>query len=65
MVDKIARQAKERLETTKSVLGEDGLKKKAQELEVAQRENDRPIPAEMITSFPISDVNQTRRPVCV
>jgi len=60
MVDKISRQAKERLESTKSALGEAGLKQKAEELQSAQTENDRPIPNNMITDFPISDV----RPVC-
>jgi hypothetical protein len=42
---------------TKSALGEAGLKRKAQELEAAQTENDRPIPSNMITDFPISDVS--------
>jgi hypothetical protein len=57
MVEKISRLAKERLESTKSALGEAGLKQKAEELQSAQTENDRPIPSNMITDFPISDVS--------
>lgn len=57
LAEKIARQTKEHLAQTKEKLGEAGLKKKAEELEVAQKDNDRPIPAEMITDFPISDVS--------
>lgn len=58
MVEKISQQAKERLASTKTALGEAGLKRKADELAAAQKENDRPIPDNMITDFPISDVSQ-------
>jgi Zn-dependent M16 (insulinase) family peptidase len=64
MVEKISRQAKERLETTKSGLGEAGLKKKAEELKAAQTENDRPIPSDMITNFPISDASVSCASAC-
>jgi Zn-dependent M16 (insulinase) family peptidase len=58
MVEKISQQAKERLASTKTALGEAGLKRKGDELAAAQKENDRPIPDNMITDFPISDVSQ-------
>ena len=58
MVDKISEQAKERLASTKASLGETGLQRKADELAAAQKENDRPIPDNMITDFPISDVSR-------
>lgn len=57
LAEKLAQESKERLAGTKEKLGEAGLKKKGEELDVAQEENDRPIPAEMITDFPISDVS--------
>jgi Zn-dependent M16 (insulinase) family peptidase len=49
---------KARVERRKAELGEEGLAKKAKELEEAQEENDRPIPDNMITDFPISDVSR-------
>lgn len=58
MVDQVSKASKELLENTKKSLGETGLKIKADELEAAQQENDRPIPEDMLTSFPISDASQ-------
>ncbi len=52
---------KARVQARKAELGEEGLSKKAKELEKAQEENDRPIPDNMITDFPISDVSNRRR----
>lgn len=57
LAEKLAKEAKEHLAATKEKLGEAGLKKKGEELDEAQKENDRPIPDEMITDFPISDVS--------
>ncbi|KAJ9111193.1 hypothetical protein QFC20_002687 [Naganishia adeliensis] len=55
LAEKITKEHAELLEATKAKLGPEGLAAKAAELEKAQKENDREIPEEMITGFPISD----------
>ncbi|KAG6821655.1 hypothetical protein H0H92_001631, partial [Tricholoma furcatifolium] len=37
-------------------LGPEGLKKAGDDLDAAKNEHDRPIPTEMLTSFPVPDV---------
>ncbi len=55
---KIEKDEKERVATQKAQLGEEGLKKLEEKLEAAKKDSDRPIPPEMLTRFPITDVSQ-------
>ena len=50
------RDEKARIAAQVYELGADGLKKAAAELEMAKAEHDRPIPTEILTSFPVPDV---------
>ncbi|KAG5670312.1 hypothetical protein PVAND_000588 [Polypedilum vanderplanki] len=51
--EKLAKEEAERLETRRKELGEEGLAKKAQELEAAMAENDRTPPQEMLTAIKV------------
>ncbi|KAG8964223.1 hypothetical protein FRC00_003325 [Tulasnella sp. 408] len=55
--EKLAAEEKARIAAQKESLGEEGLAKKVQELEEAKKEHDRPIPQEMLTSFPVPPVS--------
>lgn len=55
--EKLETEEKARIAAQKESLGEEGLAKKVQELEEAKKEHDRPIPQEMLTSFPVPPVS--------
>ena len=54
--DKLEADEKVRIAAQKERLGEEGLKKLVKELEEAKKEHEKPIPKEMLTSFPVPDV---------
>ncbi|CAE6416736.1 unnamed protein product [Rhizoctonia solani] len=54
--DKLETDEKARIEAQRKSLGPDGLVKLEEELNRAKAEHDRPIPREMLTSFPVPDV---------
>ncbi|CAE6446358.1 unnamed protein product [Rhizoctonia solani] len=54
--DKLEKDEKARIEAQQKSLGPDGLAKLEEELNKAKAEHDRPIPREMLTSFPVPDV---------
>ncbi|KAF2725711.1 hypothetical protein K431DRAFT_281076 [Polychaeton citri CBS 116435] len=53
MSEKITKDEKERVEAQKKRLGEEGLKKLAEKLEQAKKENDKPIPDSLLEQFPV------------
>lgn len=53
----IEKVEKERVAKQKEEYGPDGLKKLAEELEKAKEESDLPIPEEVLTSFPVTNVS--------
>lgn len=55
MAKEIEETEKERVSKQREDLGESGLKKAQAELEAAKEESDRPIPPEVLTSFPVVD----------
>lgn len=55
MAKEIEESEKERLDKQREELGEEGLKKAQAELDAAKEESDRPIPPEVLTSFPTVD----------
>lgn len=57
MATKVEAAEKERIEEQKKLLGEEGLKKKGEELKAAKAMNDREIPKEILESFGIPDVS--------
>ena len=57
LADRIEKEEKARLEAQRKELGEEGLKKNEKVLEDAMKESNEPIPAEMLTGFPIPDVS--------
>lgn len=56
LADRLESDEKTRVEGQLTKLGQDGLAKLAKELEIAQAHNDRPIPLEYLTSFPLPNV---------
>ncbi|KDR85083.1 hypothetical protein GALMADRAFT_233694 [Galerina marginata CBS 339.88] len=56
MVEKLEKAEKERIAGQVEQLGPEGLKKAEAELEAAKAEHDKPIPPELLTSFPVPDV---------
>ncbi|KAJ1311433.1 hypothetical protein OPQ81_009922 [Rhizoctonia solani] len=54
--DKLETEEKARIEAQKKRLGPEGLAKLEEELNRAKAEHDRPIPQDMLTSFPVPDV---------
>ena len=57
MADKLEKDEKDRIAAQIERLGPDGLKKAEVELEKAKAEHAKPIPTEILTSFPVPDVN--------
>jgi len=55
--EKLEAEEKARIAAQKASLGEEGLAKKVKELEEAKKEHERPIPQEMLTSFPVPPVS--------
>ncbi len=56
MAERIEKDEKARIAKQKATLGPEGLAKKAKELEEAKAEHDRPIPTEILKSFPVPHV---------
>ena len=56
VVDRLEKEEKARIEAQKAILGPEGLAQKAKELEEAKAEHDKPIPTEVLKSFPVPDV---------
>ena len=56
MVERLKQDEQARIAAQKETLGPEGLAKVAQELEAAKKEHDRPIPQEILTSFPVPDI---------
>ena len=56
VAERIEKEEKARIAKQKEALGPDGLAEKAKELEDAKAEHDRPIPTEILKSFPVPDV---------
>jgi hypothetical protein len=56
VAERIEKEEKARIEKQKADLGVEGLAKKAKELEEAKAEHEKPIPAEVLKSFPVPDV---------
>ncbi|KAL1738927.1 Metalloenzyme, LuxS/M16 peptidase-like protein, partial [Schizophyllum fasciatum] len=56
LVDKLEKDEKERIAKQVEALGPEGLKKAEQELEEAKAEHDKPIPTEILNTFPVPDV---------
>lgn len=57
LAEKLENDEKVRIAKQVENLGPDGLKKAAEELEAAKAEHGKPIPTEVLTSFPVPDVN--------
>ena len=55
LADRLESDEKVRIDEQITRLGHEGLAKVAKELEVAQAYNDRPIPLDSLTSFPLPD----------
>ncbi|TFK77013.1 hypothetical protein BDN72DRAFT_830184 [Pluteus cervinus] len=55
LAEKIEKDETLRIEEQVKVLGPDGIKKKGEALEAAKAEHDRPIPTDLLTSFPLPD----------
>jgi Zn-dependent M16 (insulinase) family peptidase len=56
MAEKLEQDEKARLAVQREKLGPDGLAKAEQELEAAKAEHEKPIPTDVLTSFPVPDV---------
>jgi hypothetical protein len=56
MADKLEKDEKARIAAQVERLGPEGLKKAEIELEAAKAEHGRPVPSEILTSFPLPDV---------
>ena len=56
MADKLEKDEKARIAAQVERLGPDGLEKAKVELEAAKAEHGKPVPTEIITSFPVPDV---------
>ncbi|KIY47049.1 hypothetical protein FISHEDRAFT_75082 [Fistulina hepatica ATCC 64428] len=57
LVERLKQDEKARVAAQRERLGPDGLKEAERLLEEAKKEHDRPIPKEILTSFPVPDVN--------
>ncbi|KAK0536901.1 hypothetical protein OC835_000659 [Tilletia horrida] len=55
LAKKLKADTRTRVEERKQKLGPDGLKKLKEELEAAQKQNDKDIPPEMLSGFPVPD----------
>ncbi|KAG9104560.1 hypothetical protein FRC06_001340 [Ceratobasidium sp. 370] len=55
--DRLETEEKARIEAQRQTLGPEGLAKLEKELEKAKAEHDRPIPEDILTSFPVPDVS--------
>lgn len=58
LADKIEKEVTDRVAETVARLGPEGLAALAQRVEDAQKENDKPIPPEMIRQFSVPDVTK-------
>ncbi|OJA10818.1 hypothetical protein AZE42_00264 [Rhizopogon vesiculosus] len=56
LAEKLEQDEKARLAAQREKLGPDGLAKAEQELEAAKAEHEKPIPTDVLTSFPVPDV---------
>ncbi|GLB36235.1 putative insulinase (Peptidase family M16) [Lyophyllum shimeji] len=56
LADKLEKDERVRIAKQQKELGPEGLKRAEAELEAAKAEHDRPIPTEVLTSFPVPDV---------
>ena len=56
VADRLEKEEKARIAKQKEALGPEGLTQKAKELEEAKAEHDKPIPTEVLKSFPLPDV---------
>ncbi|KAI9460971.1 Metalloenzyme, LuxS/M16 peptidase-like protein [Lactarius psammicola] len=56
VADRIEKEEKARIAKQKEALGPEGLARKAKDLEEAKAEHDKPIPTEILKSFPVPDV---------
>jgi Zn-dependent M16 (insulinase) family peptidase len=56
LAETLEKEEKARVATQVKALGSEGLAKAAKELEDAKQEHDKPIPAEVLESFPVPDV---------
>ncbi|KZV65225.1 hypothetical protein PENSPDRAFT_587192 [Peniophora sp. CONT] len=56
MAERIKLEEKDRIAKQRETLGEEGIAKAVKKLEAAKAEHERPIPTEILTSFPIPDV---------
>ena len=56
VADRIEKEEKARIEKQKAILGPEGLAQKAKELEEAKAEHEKPIPVDVLKSFPVPDV---------
>ena len=56
VAERIEKEEKTRIAKQKKALGPEGLARKAKELEEAKAEHDKPIPTEILKSFPVPDV---------
>lgn len=56
LADKLEKEEKARIAAQVERLGPEGLKKAEMELEEAKAEHSRPIPTDILTSFPVPDV---------
>lgn len=57
MQDRLETEEKARIEAQRKQLGPEGLAKLEKELKEAKAQHDRPIPEEILTSFPVPDVS--------
>jgi Zn-dependent M16 (insulinase) family peptidase len=62
LATKIEQEEKDRVAAQKDRLGEEGLKELQEKLDAAKKESDIPIPTEMLTSFPITNVRHHLQP---
>jgi hypothetical protein len=56
VADRLEKEEKARIAKQKEALGPEGLAQKAKELEEAKAEHDRPIPTDILKSFPVPSV---------
>jgi Zn-dependent M16 (insulinase) family peptidase len=56
VAERLEKEEKARIAKQKADLGSEGLAQKAKELEEAKAEHEKPIPAEVLKSFPVPDV---------
>ncbi len=56
VAERLEKEEKARIEEQKETLGPEGLAQKAKELEEAKAEHEKPIPTDVLKSFPLPDV---------